>query len=138
MKAFFVVSGFPYLHEFERSSRSGLTLKRVRRIYPAYFTVVTLCAIGLVAVSSLTVADYFSSAWAQVCRRQPAFLNFLHPRCPAFSRPTRYPKSICALWTLKIEVMFYLSVPCLFFSSTLLAFLGDSRHLLRASVAYFC
>lgn len=112
VKAFFVVSGFLIFMSFERSSSlRAYALKRVRRIYPAYFTVVMLCAIGLVAVSSLTVADYFSSAWVKYVVANLLFLNFLHPTLPGVFEANTIPEVNGALWTLKIEVMFYLSVP---------------------------
>lgn len=61
VKAFFVVSGFLIFMSFERSSSfRSYTLKRVLRIYPAYFTIVMLCAVGLVVVSSEPIDDYFS------------------------------------------------------------------------------
>jgi peptidoglycan/LPS O-acetylase OafA/YrhL len=112
VKAFFVVSGFLIFMSYERSSSlRAYALKRVRRIYPAYFTVVMLCAMGLVAVSSLTVADYFSSAWVKYVVANLLFLNFLHPTLPGVFDANTVPEVNGALWTLKIEVMFYLSVP---------------------------
>ena len=52
VKAFFVVSGFLIFMSFERSSSlASYARKRIRRIYPAYFTVVMLCAVFLVAAS---------------------------------------------------------------------------------------
>ncbi len=60
VKGFFVLSGFLIFMSFERStSLSSYAMKRIRRIYPAYFTVVMLCAFGMVAVSSHSVAEYF-------------------------------------------------------------------------------
>ena len=112
VKAFFVVSGFLIFMSFERSSSlRAYALKRVRRIYPAYFAVVMLCAIGLVAVSSVNVEDYFSSAWVKYVVSNLLFLNFLHPTLPGVFEGNKIPEVNGALWTLKIEVMFYLSVP---------------------------
>lgn len=112
VKSFFVVSGFLIFMSFERSSslRSYMQ-KRVRRIYPAYFTVVVLCALGLVAVSTKDVAGFFSAAWLKYLASNLAFLNFLQPTLPGVFESNLMPAVNGALWTLKIEVMFYLSVP---------------------------
>lgn len=112
VKAFFVVSGFLIFMSFERSSSiSSYAKKRIRRIYPAYFTVVMLCAAGLAAISSKGFADYFSLAWVKYVLANLSFLNFLHPTLPGVFDANRLQAVNGALWTLKIEVMFYLSVP---------------------------
>jgi peptidoglycan/LPS O-acetylase OafA/YrhL len=113
VKAFFVVSGFLIFMSYERSSTLGsYARKRVRRIYPAYFTIVMVCAIGLVAVSSRSIVDYFFSIdWLEHTLSNLAFLNFVHPALPDVFEDHRVTAVNGALWTLKIEVMFYLSVP---------------------------
>lgn len=112
VKAFFVVSGFLIFMSFERSSSiSSYAKKRIRRIYPAYFTVVMLCAVGLMSISTKGFADYFSPAWVKYIFANLAFLNFLQPTLPGVFDANRLQAVNGALWTLKIEVMFYLSVP---------------------------
>jgi len=112
VKAFFVVSGFLIFMSYERSeSIISYTKKRIRRIYPAYFTVVLLCAIGLAAVSSKSIGDYFSFSWLKYVFTNLAFLNFLQPTLPGVFDSNKLGAVNGALWTLKIEVMFYLTVP---------------------------
>jgi peptidoglycan/LPS O-acetylase OafA/YrhL len=112
IKAFFVVSGFLIFMSFERSSSlNAYAAKRVRRIYPAYFTVVMLCAIGLVFVSSERASDYFSFAWIKYVFANLTFLNFLQLTLPGVFETNKVNFVNGALWTLKIEVMFYLAVP---------------------------
>lgn len=112
VKAFFVVSGFLIFMSFERSSSVvSYAKKRFRRIYPAYFTVVIICAIGLISISSKGLPDYFSPAWIKYVLANLSFLNFLHPTLPGVFDTNRLQAVNGALWTLKIEVMFYLSVP---------------------------
>lgn len=112
VKAFFVVSGFLIFMSFERSTSLGAyTKKRFRRIYPAYFSVVVLCAIGLLSVSSKTIGDYFSLAWVKYVLSNLAFLNFLQPTLPGVFESNKLAAVNGALWTLKIEVLFYLTVP---------------------------
>ncbi len=112
VKGFFVVSGFLIFMSFERSpSLFSYTGKRFKRIYPAYFAVVVLCAISLTGVTTKSPADYFSSAWIKYIFANLSFLNFLHPTLPGVFENNRIDAVNGALWTLKIEVMFYLSVP---------------------------
>ena len=114
VRGFFVVSGFLIFMSFERSSSlASYAKKRLRRIYPAYFTVVMLCAMGLLAISSADLGDYFSSAWIRYVLSNLAFLNFLQPTLPGVFENSRLTAVNGALWTLKIEVMFYLTVPLL-------------------------
>ncbi len=112
VKAFFVVSGFLIFMSFERSSSlTAYAGKRIRRIYPAYFTVVMLCAICMIAISSKHAGDYFSYAWVKYVVANLSFLNFLHPTLPGVFEANRLSTVNGALWTLKIEAMFYLTVP---------------------------
>jgi peptidoglycan/LPS O-acetylase OafA/YrhL len=116
VKSFFVVSGFLIFMSFERSSSfTSYAQKRIRRIYPAYFTVVMLCAIFLVAVSSKNIGDYFSFSWIRYVAANLAFLNFLQPTLPGVFDSNTIAAVNAALWTLKIEVMFYLTVPLFVF-----------------------
>ena len=116
VKAFFIVSGFLIFMSFERaSSIAAYASKRARRIYPAYFTVVILCAIGLIAVSPKSVSDYFSLEWVKYVLANLTFLNFLQPTLPGVFETNKLAAVNGALWTLKIEVMFYLTVPIFVF-----------------------
>jgi len=112
VKAFFVVSGFLIFMSFERSSSLvSYARKRIRRIYPAYFTVVMLCAVFLVVASSKSSGDYFSLMWLKYVVANLAFLNFVQPTLPGVFEANKLPAVNGALWTLKIEVMFYFCVP---------------------------
>ena len=112
VEAFFVVSGFLILMSYERSSSVYSYLsKRVRRIYPAYFVVVVLCALSLWTVSSLDSEQYFSFDWLKYVIANLAFLNFVQPTLPGVFEGDRMSEVNGALWTLKIEVMFYAAVP---------------------------
>lgn len=116
VKAFFVVSGFLIFMSFERStSLRSYAQKRVRRIYPAYFTVVVACAVGLFAVSSKTAAEYFGGDWWRYLVANLAFLNFVQPTLPGVFEGNAMAAVNGALWTLKIEAMFYVSVPLFVF-----------------------
>lgn len=113
VECFFVVSGFLIFMSYENSaSLSQYFDKRVRRIYPAYFTVVLLCALLGVLVSTLPWQTYFSSMdFYQYLVANLLFLNFIQPDLPGLFESNQLSAVNGALWTLKIEVMFYLAVP---------------------------
>ncbi len=115
IKAFFVISGFLIMMSYERSrSWRDYADRRLRRIYPAYAAIVLLCAFGLVLVSSVPASAYFSAdIWWQYLLANLSFLNFLQHELPGVFSGHRLAAVNGALWTLKIEVMFYLSVPIL-------------------------
>lgn len=137
VKAFFVVSGFLVFMSFERSATiTSYAIKRIRRIYPAYFTVVMLCAMGLIAVSSKSIGDYFSFAWIKYVFANLAFLNFLQPTLPGVFDSNKLAAVNGALWTLKIEAMFYLTVPLFVFLFRKFAHLPILIFFYCSSVAY--
>ena len=113
---FFVISGFLIADSYERSTLKSYFIKRAKRLLPAYWFVVIACAIGLVGLSSLAASDYFCNPdfWkylgANLC-----FMNFLHPSLPGVFESACISESSVnpALWTLKIEVGFYLILPLL-------------------------
>jgi peptidoglycan/LPS O-acetylase OafA/YrhL len=113
VRSFFIVSGFLIFMSYDRSSSlTSYFTKRIRRIYPAYFTIVVLCAIGLVTVSTLSAQQYYFSAdWFKYLAANLSFLNFVHPTLPGVFASNEEPFVNPALWTLKIEMMFYFSVP---------------------------
>jgi peptidoglycan/LPS O-acetylase OafA/YrhL len=112
VQGFFVVSGFLIFMSFERStSVRSYFQKRLRRIYPAYFVVVVLCATLLVLVSDRAMADYFSVEWVKYLAANLSFMNFLHPTLPGVFEQNKVTAVNGALWTLKIEMMFYFCVP---------------------------
>jgi len=115
VKAFFVVSGFLVFMSYERSiSVASYLEKRARRIFPAYFTVIVLLAFLLVLVSNTSGSHYFlSGEWARYLLSNLAFLNFLQPTLPGVFETNPIHAVNGALWTLKIEVMFYCCVPLL-------------------------
>lgn len=112
VEAFFIVSGFLIFMSYERSSSlSSYIEKRARRILPAYIVVVILCALGFVFISTLSYGEYFSSDWIRYIVANLSFLNFIQHSLPGVFEGNKFNAVNGALWTLKIEVMFYLSVP---------------------------
>ncbi len=119
---FFIVSGFLIARSYDRSSSLKSYLKkRIRRILPGYLLVVFLCATLLSLVSTLPVREYFSHT--QVYKYlfwNSIFLNFKAPWLPGVFGNQAVNG---ALWTLKVEMCYYFSVPLLF-----LLFGKDNRY----------
>lgn len=110
--AFFVISGFLIFMSYERtSSLRRYAIKRARRIYPAYLCIILLCAFGLFTLSELPVEQYFSAYWFKYLLANLTLLNFLAPSLPGVFENNLLQAVNGALWTIKIEVMFYCSVP---------------------------
>ncbi len=113
VKGFFVISGALVFGSFQRSESSTIYFsKRIRRLFPAYVVIValpTLIAIlfalaqGVFTKEITSIATYFGA--------NIVFLNFLHPELPGFFDSNRFTAVNGALWTIKIEVMFYAVVP---------------------------
>jgi peptidoglycan/LPS O-acetylase OafA/YrhL len=112
VQGFFVVSGYLVFMSYEKSRTVGDYFgKRVRRIYPAYFAVVVGCALLGALVSSVPAAEYFSADLARYLAANLVFLNFLAPNLPGVFTSNPMSEVNGALWTLKIEVMFYAAIP---------------------------
>lgn len=112
VKAFFVVSGFLIVMSFERSKNlKSYSAKRIRRIYPAYFSVVVLAVFMGVFATTRPLDEYLTLDIGRYLAANLVFLNFLHPNLPGVFTGNPYTEVNGALWTLKIEVMFYATVP---------------------------
>lgn len=112
VKSFFVVSGFLIFMSFENSSSIRTYFaKRLRRIYPAYFVVVMSCALLGVFFTQTSLGKYFSLALIKYLLANLFFLNFIQPSLPGLFSNNPIVAVNGSLWTLKIEVLFYLCVP---------------------------
>ena len=112
VKSFFIVSGFLIFMSYENTAHNGrFFLKRARRIYPAYFSVVLLCTLIGSVLTSYSFSEYWSLSTLKYIIANLFFLNFLAPNLPGLFEGNTLQAVNGALWTLKIEVMFYLLVP---------------------------
>lgn len=114
VRSFFVISGLLIYRSYARSSsiRSYFD-KRIRRIYPAYFTIIVVAAFGLFPLSVFPASKYFGLGLLKYLAANLVFLNFLVPSLPGVFSSASNSAVNGALWTLKIEVLFYISVPFL-------------------------
>jgi len=110
---FFIISGYLIMKSYDRSASSKeYFTKRIRRIYPAYLVVVTLCALLGVLASSYPPAEYFRSPLVyKYLLANVLFLNFLQPDLPGVFDNNFFHAVNGSLWTLKVEIGYYLLVP---------------------------
>jgi len=108
IQGFFIISGaLVYGSLLNSDGLRDYFDKRFRRLYPAYFVVILIPAIASLLLSgqSTGVLRYLAS--------NSVFLNFLEPNLPGLFDGQRQTEVNGALWTLKIEVMFYALLPLL-------------------------
>ncbi|MEP4377796.1 MAG: acyltransferase [Alphaproteobacteria bacterium] len=106
---FFLISGFLVFRSWQNQPHFGAYgLKRLFRIYPAYITVIAVqCAI-------LVALQWDDIRIPEVLRYLAAnalFLNFLAPTVGDIFAELPFNAANGALWTLKIEVAFYVLMP---------------------------
>lgn len=116
--SFFAISGFLMFSSYEKHHNlKGYFVRRAKRILPPYFFIVLLAAFGLCLVSTLTPSEYFSSQkFIKYLLLNLGFLNFLAPDLPGvFDASTNIMQAVNgSLWTMKGEVICYLSVPLIY------------------------
>jgi peptidoglycan/LPS O-acetylase OafA/YrhL len=111
---FFVISGFLIFRSYRRSrSLIDYAERRARRIYPGLVAVVLICALGGYALSTFPAAAYFGKSVLRYVVFNLTFMTFKQRTLPGVfeNMPQNYING--PLWTLKIEVLFYATVPIL-------------------------
>lgn len=116
VKVFFIISGFLIFYShIEKQSIKYYIEKRIRRILPPYISVVVLCTIGGLFITQLSIKDYISdNETYKYLIANLGFLNFLQPTLPGVFESNPITAVNGSLWTMKVEVMFYISVPFIF------------------------
>jgi peptidoglycan/LPS O-acetylase OafA/YrhL len=110
---FFVISGFLIIKScWSSKSLLDYFIKRCRRLLPAYFFVILVCVVGLSSFSNLSMIDYFKSP--QLLKYFIAntfFMNFMQSSLPGVFIENNTQAVNGSLWTIKIEIGFYIIVP---------------------------
>ena len=110
---FFVISGYVIVASYEKLPIiQAFYAKRFFRMYPLYMLVILIQALGM----SLFFLDDLAAQTASIMKYLAVnlvMLNFLQYDIGGLLATTNNPGINPALWTLKIEVMFYAVVPVL-------------------------
>lgn len=115
VEGFFAISGCLIVASWDRSeSALDYFRRRARRILPAYWLAI---AFSLLLGSMLTTLPLHvfwvnRTTWKYLAANL-VFMNFLQPDLPGVFRTNPVSAMNGALWTIKIEVAFYLLVPAL-------------------------
>lgn len=116
ISGFFVISGFLVAKSFENSSNTkDYFFRRIKRIFPAYFFVIFLCAFFLFIISKATISEYFfNPQFYRYLVANLTFQNYFEPCLPGVFESQKICVVNGALWTIKIEEAFYISLPILY------------------------
>ena len=117
VSGFFVISGFLITLSYDRSRNlKDYFIKRARRLLPAYILIIILCAFGLSLISSLSLNNYFcNGSFYKYIFSNLTFLNFLNPCLPGVFNSNYACAINGSLWTIKIEVSFYIILPVIIY-----------------------
>ena len=116
VRGFFILCGLGIAKScWQSETKLDFFKKRVNRIYPQYIVVVLFFSILLYLLSNLKVKDYFLSIdFIKYIFYNVLFLNFMKPILPGVFENNFMHEVNGSLWTIKVQVMFYLIVPFLF------------------------
>lgn len=113
---FFAISGFLNFNSYQQTPNVRMfAKKRFKRIYPAYSLTIIICALVGGCISTLSLSDYVTSpeTWKYLFYNL-LFLNYLQPHLPGVFDSNVLTAVNGALWTMKVEVLFYISVPLVY------------------------
>lgn len=113
---FFAISGFLNFNSYQQTPNVRMfAKKRFKRIYPAYSLTIIICALVGGCISTLSLSDYVTSpeTWKYLFYNL-LFLNYLQPHLPGVFDSNVLTAINGALWTMKVEVLFYISVPLVY------------------------
>jgi peptidoglycan/LPS O-acetylase OafA/YrhL len=116
VQAFFVISGYLIAMSYDRSrSVRQFASKRVRRLVPAYVTVVVVAAVAGALLTTLPALVYLTSpqVYAYLAANL-TFLNFLQPSLPGVFADNPHVAVDGALWSIRSEIACYAMVPAVY------------------------
>jgi len=116
VNCFFVISGFLVYRSYRLSKTTARYFeKRARRIYPAYFVIILASVILGLVMTTAPWSEFFSWKLVKYLLANLTFMNFAGGQyLPGVFDGNAEHEVNAPLWTLKIEVMFYIAVPVIF------------------------
>lgn len=117
IKAFFILTGFlTFYSYFKHPGAKEFAKRRFKRLVPSYVFTVLLCFFGCSLLSEYSFTEYFTSSQSyRYLVANLTFLNFLGPDLPGVFTHNESQAVNGSLWTMKIDIMFYVTVPFLYY-----------------------
>ena len=117
VKAFFILTGFlTFYSYFKRPGTKEFAKRRFKRLVPSYAFVIMLSFLACSLISEYSFSEYFSSPQSfKYLISNLLFLNFLCPDLPGVFTNNLSPAVNGSLWTMKVDIMFYVTVPLLYY-----------------------
>lgn len=116
VKGFFIISGFLVMFSFLCTPDIYVFFrKRIQRIIPAYILVILLCTIASFFITTLPFKSFVASSQLYsylTCNLLT--LNFITPDLPGVFDNNSLHAVNGSLWTIKIELMLYMTVPVIY------------------------
>ena len=110
---FFIISGFWVTKSYFNSENiKSFFVKRIKKILPMYYFSVIGFSIICCYFSNLQIGEYFGSEYFKYLFWNSIFLNFMHPDLPGCFNGAAING---ALWTIKVEVGFYIILPVIIY-----------------------
>lgn len=116
VKGFFIISGFLVMFSFLRSPDVYIFFrKRIQRIMPAYTLTILLCLLLGLCLTTLSYQDFLTSRQTYTyLLANLSTLNFLSPDLPGVFEHNFMHTMNGSLWTIKVELMLYMTVPFIY------------------------
>lgn len=140
VKAFFIMSGFLVFYSYiKREDLKDYIKKRIRRILPPYLLVILLCVLLGLFITNISIKDYLTSKDTyKYILANLSFLNFIQPTLPGVFESNPIKAVNGSLWTMKVEVMFYVSVPLILYLLKKYKKIVVITSVLLFAIAYDC
>ncbi|MBN1115256.1 MAG: acyltransferase, partial [Oligoflexia bacterium] len=112
---FFVVSGMLIMWSYDAGPfLAPYVIKRFFRIYPLYFILIIIQSVILLLLTNRDFAEILPDFLKYVSANL-LFLNFVQPSIPGVFDNFAVNAVNGSLWTLKIEVTFYFTLPLIYY-----------------------
>ena len=117
VSGFFVLSGFLVFYSFYRKPNLKTYIKtRARRLIPPYLFIICLCLVIGMVMTTLPLGDFLTSSQLyKYLVANLSFMNFIEPCMPGVFESNALPTINGSLWTMKVEIMLYATVPITYF-----------------------
>ncbi|MBL8855614.1 MAG: acyltransferase [Planctomycetaceae bacterium] len=111
---FFVISGFLISRSWERDSYiKPYTINRFLRIYPALFFCFLLSVVSILIAAPSLIFEANYVELVMWCLSQLTFVQFFNP---TFLRPYGVGVVNGSLWTIPVELQFYIALPVVYWA----------------------